>query len=274
MSDLFRKSSLEKLSSPEQLDRTLTITSPMSWIGLLGATLMVIATIVWAIFGTLPEVVSTTGIIVGPDGVNACFTSYTGEVENVEVSEGDTVKAGDTLLTVKGSDGNRYEVTAQMDGILTGILAEPGTMVWQGSEIARITPKDATRQVVVCYVSAFEESDLTEGMEVLIYPTSADSQKAGHMTGRIIAVDSYAASAANLPFVLGADNLMADMFTGSGPVVAVTCALTEDASTASGYYWSGSQGSQEVIDNGTVAAVKFITRESAPISKLFTIFDR
>lgn len=43
MKDLFRKTSLEKLSSPEQLDKMIVITPPSFWIALTGAGLMIVA---------------------------------------------------------------------------------------------------------------------------------------------------------------------------------------------------------------------------------------
>lgn len=36
MSNLYRKSALDKLSSPEQVDKMIQITSPMFWIAALG----------------------------------------------------------------------------------------------------------------------------------------------------------------------------------------------------------------------------------------------
>ena len=37
MAEIFRKSALEKLSSPEQLDKMIVITSPSFWLSMVGA---------------------------------------------------------------------------------------------------------------------------------------------------------------------------------------------------------------------------------------------
>ena len=47
MADLFRKSLLEKLSSPEQLDKMIVITPPRFWIAMAGAGLMIGAALIW-----------------------------------------------------------------------------------------------------------------------------------------------------------------------------------------------------------------------------------
>ena len=48
MAQVFRKSALEKLPSPEQLDKAMVVTSPASWAVLTGVALIVAAAVVWA----------------------------------------------------------------------------------------------------------------------------------------------------------------------------------------------------------------------------------
>ena len=62
MSDLFRQSALDKLSSPEQLDKAVVITPPAFWIALTGGVLIVLGAVIWGIFGRLPISVDANGI--------------------------------------------------------------------------------------------------------------------------------------------------------------------------------------------------------------------
>ena len=66
MSQLYRKTALEKISSPEQLDKTLKLTSPISWLTLLGITLILTVALVWSIVGTVSETITAFGIISSP----------------------------------------------------------------------------------------------------------------------------------------------------------------------------------------------------------------
>ena len=50
---IYRKSSLDKLSSPEQLDRMIVITSPTFWIAVAGAVLITVEALIWSIVGRL-----------------------------------------------------------------------------------------------------------------------------------------------------------------------------------------------------------------------------
>ncbi|ATW23936.1 hypothetical protein [Candidatus Formimonas warabiya] len=59
---IFRKSSLERISSPEQLNDYVKITNPGIWIVLLGLFSLLIAAGIWAYFGTIPETVQLSGV--------------------------------------------------------------------------------------------------------------------------------------------------------------------------------------------------------------------
>jgi len=67
--ELFRKSALQTLSSPEQLDQMLKITRPRAWIALSAIGAMLAATLAWSIFGTLPTRVTGQGIIMRYGGI-------------------------------------------------------------------------------------------------------------------------------------------------------------------------------------------------------------
>ena len=56
MSELFRKKSLERISSPEQLDDYIKVTSIPVWIILLGIVVLLAGMLVWGTFGTVETV--------------------------------------------------------------------------------------------------------------------------------------------------------------------------------------------------------------------------
>ncbi|MBR4451413.1 MAG: hypothetical protein IKS39_06235 [Clostridia bacterium] len=63
MADLYRKSSLEKISSPEQLDKAITVSSPMSWLALIGVALIFAAVIIGSFVWSVPETIKSEAII-------------------------------------------------------------------------------------------------------------------------------------------------------------------------------------------------------------------
>ncbi|MCR5650705.1 MAG: hypothetical protein K6F86_05930 [Lachnospiraceae bacterium] len=64
MSDLYRKTSLDRLSSPEQLDKMIKITPPMFWIGAAGGAFIFIMVLLWLVTARLPIIVQSSGIFI------------------------------------------------------------------------------------------------------------------------------------------------------------------------------------------------------------------
>jgi len=97
---LFRKSSIEKLSSPEQLDKSIVVTSPALWISLIGIALIVVSFLVWVVLGTVPTTVDGKGIISNGVYTNSVYSFFAGNVTEIFVAEGDTVDKGSVICMV------------------------------------------------------------------------------------------------------------------------------------------------------------------------------
>ncbi|MDD4169463.1 MAG: hypothetical protein PHD36_04255 [Desulfotomaculaceae bacterium] len=65
---IFRKSSLERISSPEQLNEYVKITNPGVWAVLLGLFALLIAIAIWAYAGSIPETLQLTGVAFAREG--------------------------------------------------------------------------------------------------------------------------------------------------------------------------------------------------------------
>ena len=88
MADVFRKSALERLSSPEQLDKAITVSSPVSWLPLLGVTIVVTAVVLWSILGTLPAAISAQGITAQGTPETDMITCYISYAEATGIQKG------------------------------------------------------------------------------------------------------------------------------------------------------------------------------------------
>ena len=271
MAQLYRKSALEKISSPEQLDKALTVTSSMSWFALAAVTLILVVTIVWSIIGTIPVTVTTNGIIASPVSTNAVYTPESGAVSSVLVYPGSDLRIGDPVASYKTGNGDVKTIYSDQVGTVTEVLAKSGDTITQGNEVIRVSPKANSNQVIVCYVSLSDAKKIERGMQVSISLSSAESQTYGHMLARVINIDSYVSSNRGMSYVLGTDNNLAAAFQKNGdPVVAVTCELYPDANTVSGYYWSNDKGAKLDVTNGSLVSAKVIVEEVRPITKLFS----
>ena len=104
MADIFRKTSLDRLSSPEQLDRLITVTSPKIWLTMITIGIVLACGIIWGIFGTIPVKVDTSGILISSGGVSSVSSTVSGQITDIRVKNGEEVKRGDTIAIIGESD--------------------------------------------------------------------------------------------------------------------------------------------------------------------------
>lgn len=104
MANLFRTKSLEKLSSPEQLDKLIVINTPMTGIALLGGAFILIAVILWGIFARVPITEEGTGILMRDGDVKSVYADTQGVILKSNISSGDAVKKGDVLYEVGNTE--------------------------------------------------------------------------------------------------------------------------------------------------------------------------
>ena len=97
---IFRQAALDRLSSPEQLDRLMQVTLPSGWFALAGVWMAVGVTILWSIFGSIPTTVSGSGIIMSSGGIREVEVLGSGVVEQLAVAEGDLVDVGDLIARI------------------------------------------------------------------------------------------------------------------------------------------------------------------------------
>ncbi|NLE19832.1 MAG: hypothetical protein GX623_03345 [Clostridiales bacterium] len=72
-SQIFRKSSMERISSPEELNDYLSVARPGVWVILSAAALLVAGFLLFGMFGTIPSTVTAAGLARGGEAV--CYVS-------------------------------------------------------------------------------------------------------------------------------------------------------------------------------------------------------
>lgn len=98
--DLFRKESLERLSSPEQLDQLMQVVGPKSWLPLAALGGLTFVAIVWSIVGRIPITVTGQGVLVRPQKVVAVQTPGSGQILTINVQPGASIKKGEVIATL------------------------------------------------------------------------------------------------------------------------------------------------------------------------------
>ncbi len=99
---LFRQKSLDKVSSPEQMNDYIRVTSPGVWLILAAVIAILAGLLIWSVLGRLETTVPAAAVA-GPDGAAVCY-----------IDEGDlsSVHAGQTVH-IAGIDYALSEVAAK-----------------------------------------------------------------------------------------------------------------------------------------------------------------
>ncbi len=97
---IFRKTSLERLSSPEQLDTLMTVTRPIGWLALLAMLGVIVLVGFWSVYGVLPDKVSGAGILIKSGGVYEIVASSSGQISDIRVTDGETIQKGQIIARI------------------------------------------------------------------------------------------------------------------------------------------------------------------------------
>ena len=71
MKSVYRKVSLERLSSPEQLDMLVQVTDVRGWLALSAIGILLVMVIGWGIWGSIPSQINMPAIVLNNEGVEA-----------------------------------------------------------------------------------------------------------------------------------------------------------------------------------------------------------
>jgi len=97
---IYRKAAIDRLSSPDDLDQLLTVTSSKQWLALLGIGISILTAVIWSIVARIPTEANGDGVLIGQGGVVNVVTTGTGIITNFKLKIGDRVKAGDVVATI------------------------------------------------------------------------------------------------------------------------------------------------------------------------------
>lgn len=98
--NVFRKVSIDRLSSPEQLDQLMQVTKPQSWIALATVCLLLAGSVAWGFMGRVPMNVRAMGVLIKSGGVFDIVPRASGQVADIAVRPGDLVQSGQVLARI------------------------------------------------------------------------------------------------------------------------------------------------------------------------------
>ncbi|MGF1535323.1 MAG: hypothetical protein ACFB4J_02395 [Elainellaceae cyanobacterium] len=155
-SNLFRKESLERLSSPEQLDQLMQIVRPRHWIplGVLGV--LVALGVLWSILARIPMTVYGPGVLVQPSEEEDSLVGLT----YLSRTDGAKVRAGMDVLIVPSTGSER----------LGGIIGR----------VEEVTVPSTTTLGMARKMGSTDEAVALSEVEILVIPEVDDQTASGY----------------------------------------------------------------------------------------------
>ncbi len=101
---VFRKVSLERLSSPDQIDQLLFITNPYAWISLIGISLILVFIVLWSVFGEITVKIEGKGMLIKSGGVLNIQHISDGVIQEIMIKPGDYIVKGQIIAKIKQID--------------------------------------------------------------------------------------------------------------------------------------------------------------------------
>ena len=121
---IFNKKAMDKMQSPDDLDRYLRVSNPRFWATLFACAVFLAGFLIWGIFGRISTTVTVKGVQV--DGQIHCFLT---EAEAEKVVKGDKVNVNGTEMEILEISENplsypEAEVILQSDYLLNLLMKE------------------------------------------------------------------------------------------------------------------------------------------------------
>lgn len=289
---LFRKTALETVSNPEQLDQHIRVTKPFAWVILIAIISFVLGVGIWAFTGNISSGVDITGIVFSPDGVWIENSVVNGRVSDVLVGENERVDKGDVMAVipdeellaqikaVKSQNGSgttldalRYQyminsfVTASRGGMVNSVPSI-GDTIAEGQQVTVNYSEEnmSGSKEIITYIPQEVANSLNIGGDVQISISGYPREEYGYILGKITSIGNTVVTEETINKDLGTTKYNEYLISASN-CVRVVIRLNVDSSTRSGFECSNQKGGQNLpVEIGTLCSVKFIFATIHPIS--------
>ena len=225
---IFSKEALDKMRSPEKLDTVLPITTPVGWMGLISVGVMLLAVVIWSIFGSFTVKADGMGLIMDAAGVAKISTTSPGLLDEIYVYPGSRVKKGELVahvqqvqetaaarmaqfapeLAASGReavsrvhefDSRRYQkeaaefIYSPYDGIVDDVLAEKGSVISGGTPLisVRLAESKGGELKGILYIPVAKGKRVQSGQTIQLVPNGVDVSQTGSLLGTVRSVSQY-----------------------------------------------------------------------------------
>ena len=301
MAELFRKSAMDTMATPEQLDKQVKIIRPSIWLISIIFLIGMLTFIVWSFTYHITNGVNMQGVIFTNQNIVQLKSSRNCRITDVLVSKGEFVNIGDiiavtsneealekiseqrNMLELLGTETPEYMENAEklqraIDTYIASTVVKSntsgyiqsvntnGTALEVGETIVSIM-QDTGYNEVVAYVPLQAAQKLSIGMEAQISPSYAPREEYGYMTGVVTSISEFPITEEDILEKMGTLSYVRNILPQIS-YVEVKIKLNLDSDSANTYQWSNEKGQMLSVELGTECSIIVITDEYRPIELL------
>ena len=303
MSRLFRKTAMDNLAVPEQLNRQISIIRPHMWIIIVAIITALLGIGMWVVFGNITNTVEIEGVVFPKAGVSKISYKGYGAVKDVLVKVGDKVDNGDviaiipdeltivqleeaksklkTLDTIDEIKMTEKEIEklqekyisksviyANQQGIIQRVAAINDFMQ-DGDEISSIliTEETSNSRQIIGYIPLKVAKQLKVGMEVQASPAHISREEYGYMKGYVSRIETIPVTKEELERYYGTLEYIKDILPDSS-CVQIILTMNVDHTSNNLFQWSSQKGKDILVDVGTICNIQIVVDKNKPIDML------
>ena len=262
----FRHKALQKMSSPEQLDSLLKVTTPRRWIGLTGLLIVIAGVVVWSATASVPTTLSGPGYLLPQGGLRLVQATVPGTIAGITVGVGDHVVAGQPIGEIVTAGGKTVSVLSPETGVITEADTVKNAYVQSGDRLALVQPVGFPL-VIYAYVPTDIAAGLRPGVPVHVSFGAGIGQAYGYAEGTVSSVSQFPATEERLNFILQ-DSSVVDTVRKLGATNEVQIVMSQSAKTPNGLVWGSGEGPPGPLPAGLPASVTFVVGQHHPIDNV------
>jgi multidrug resistance efflux pump len=302
----FSKEAMDKLRSPERLDKIFPITTPTGWVMMAAILVLLFSILLWSIFGAFTVQATGMGLIMDSAGVVNVSHISGGKVSAVYIKTGQRIHNGDLIAQLEQAEQSadtrmaqhgmglatndrdalnrvyQYDAKKQQqevaeyiysdyDGIVDEVLIEKGKVISSGTPVCSIRLTQNRDELTgIFYIPVDKGKRVEPGMTIQLAPNGVDTSQAGSLIGVVRSVSQYPITAQGIQQHLGNAQLAQWILQAQqSSVMEVTFDLVKDSDDKSGYLWTSHVGEHKPITAGSFCTGSIIIERKPPIEKVF-----
>ena len=303
---LFSQEALDKLRSPDRLDKMFSITKSLDWMLIVAVMVFLFAIVLWSIFGAFTEKIDGMGLITDSAGVAVVTPASSGKLDKIYVKTGDVVSEGDLLARVeqiertmdarmtqnnmnlskndKEAMSRIYEYNAKREqnraigeirsdyrGVVDEVIGEPGMMISPDRPLCTIRLTQDTDELSgVLFIPVEKGKRVEKGMMIQLVPNGVEVSESGSLVGVVRSVSQYPVSMQGIQKSLGNSHFAGWIAEAQkSALMEVRFDLVKDADSPSGYLWTSVVGKHPPITPGSFCKGSIVIDSKPPIEKVF-----